>query len=1697
MNKSIVEKFEKYLSIGRFGKYLHALVWGVLPLMLFVPTTNAQSLGEAVEQSALIFETSGDAPWFGQTVTTHDGIDAAQSGDVADSEASHLQATVEGPSLLGFWWKVSSESGYDFLRFYIDGIEQNDPITGEVDWEYRSVSIPPGSHTVKWSYIKDDILSNGSDCGWVDQLSVSGASTYTVTFDLGVHGTRIGGGNLTQIVTSGSSAIAPVVSASIGWFFDGWNKPLINITASTSITAEYTQGLSGLGIESDPYRIEDRADFDVFCFYTNYWADGVHTRLDSDIDLAGTIYTNSPIAPDIGDLPFQFQGPSFQGNFDGNSHVIHNLMITPDIEGSEHIGLFGRVSGSSAKIGNLGVENGNMTGNVSVGGLCGWNVDGLIDSCYVSGSVSGSNRVGVLCGYNTAGTITNCYATGSALGDDDASAIGGLCGWSDNGLISQCYAVVLVSAGGGCTYLGGFCGANTGGLISKSYSLGAVSSTDGSFFGLLGGFCGANDGSISDCYATGAVSNNNDVGGFCGFNSGSLSSSYSMGSVVSDFSGSGFCARNQGSVNSCFWDTQTSGQPTSNGGTGLSTADMQSLRTYLTAGWDFVGQTINGTEDIWDMSGYPVFSWSLSSAYAVSFNLGDHGVRTGGGSLNQSILPGGTAEPPTVSPNDGWFHTGWDRPLLITSDTTISAQYIDVMPGQGTQNNPYRIEDRADFEQFCDFPPLWAEGVHTRLDTDLDLSDRVYALAPIAHSAPGTPVQELIVFSGVFDGDGHVIRGLTIDNSTSANLGLFGNISGATAKVYGLGVEGCSINGGGAVGGICGGNDGGTISNSYVTGAISSAGDSVGGLGGYNGSGGRISRCYAVVSVTGHERVGGLCGSGEGSIIIDCYATGAVSGWNYVGGLCGWGGMISNCYATGSVSGGSRSGGLIGTSVGSVVSSFWDTQTSGKSTSYGGTGLSTAEMQTPSTFTEAGWDFVGEEGTGANDIWTMAGYPVLSWSLGSAYSVVFDLDEKGTRSGGGDLNQQVPAGGSALAPTVSALDGWIFVGWDKPLSMIASNTVLSAQYWDEFYGAGTQNDPFLIEDRIDFDQFCVDSNYWAEGIHIRLEADLDLSGTNYKRAPIAPINSSGGGTPFSGVFDGNGHVIHNLSIDAGSGPYQSFLGLFGKIRGRSAQIRGLGLEGVHIAAPEDAHYIGGLCGDLELGTILDCFTTGNVSAPEGTSYIGGLCGYLQSGSIHDCFATGAVSGGLYCHSMGGLCGVNKGGTISGCYATGSVSGHSDVGGLCGWMDDSGIINDCYATGETVGLYAGGLCGGNYRGTISGCYATGSVSGDSGVGGLCGSNDSLIRESYATGSVSGGSGGGTGGFCAYNSGDIGGCYSAGAISAAIDSEDIGGFCGNNWGTINNDCFWDMQSSNQTNSYGGVGKTTVEMQTETTFIDAGWDLTGETANGTNDTWIMSGYPELAWTLHANDKDSDGDKLPDNWEVRYFGNTETSDGTGDFDHDGISDRDEYICGTLPNSSESVFKATISKSMSGYMVEWEAVEGRVYSVLWSASLTQSFQPLASGLNYPQNSYADTEHPTETTGYYRVTVSMLDGGDLDGDGMPDSWESQYGVTLATVDTDADGFDNLAEYIAGTNPTNKASRFEAQFDTQVVNGTNAFVVSWSAVTGRVYDVRWAPCLTNDYQTLYTGLEYPQNSYTDLFHAAESQGFYQVDVRLKP
>ena len=700
--------------------------------------------------------------------------------------------------------------------------------------------------------------------------------------------------------------------------------------------------------------------------------------------------------------------------------------------------------------------------------------------------------------------------------------------------------------------------------------------------------------------------------------------------------------------------------------------------------------------------------------------------------------------------------------FLFAIVPTSTAKYSG---GTGGPNDPYQIATAADLIALGDTPADYNKCC--LLTANIDLGPKlpgrkVFDKAVIAPDAdPVKADYQGTGFAGVFDGNGHTISHLTITGG--GYLGLFGRLA-AGAQVENLGVVDVNVVGsdkylGGlagesagsitacystgavkgyvGVGGLAGSNVG-DVTRCYGSGAISGTGWWVGGLVGINS--GSITTSYSAgrASATGSvgNSVGGLVGFSDYGTVSECYSLSAVTGTSLgVGGLIGYNGgtTVRHCYSAGAVSGGAP-GGLMGINHGDVIGCFWDTQASGRITSAGGTGKTSAEMQTAQTFLDAGWDLVGETDNGEEDIWRILDgqdYPCLWWE-----------------------GPRVKYGG----------------------------------------GTGTAQDPYQIWTADQMNAIGASPNDWSR--HFKLRADIDLSSFDGKQGrPAFNIIGTSAQNPFTGVFDGNDHTISELTIKGGN-----YLGLFGRLK-YPAEVKNLGLEDINVTTGSYVSFVGGLVGSN-----------------------GDYSGSTKGGTITNCYSTGTVSGsGPQSNSFGGLVGANYG-EVSRCYSAVTVTGSWTTGGLVGSNGNftfaQGVVRYCYSAGmvRSNSAVVGGLVGENW-GTVTCCYSTGAVSGGSSdpwAGGLLGSNHGTVTNCYCTGWVRG-----TGWY-------VGGltCWSMGTVTG---------------------CFWNTQTSGQTTSSGGKGKMTAEMQTAKTFLDAGWDFVGETANGTQDVWwILEGkdYPRLWW-------------------------------------------------------------------------------------------------------------------------------------------------------------------------------------------------------------------------------------------------------------
>ena len=205
------------------------------------------------------------------------------------------------------------------------------------------------------------------------------------------------------------------------------------------------------------------------------------------------------------------------------------------------------------------------------------------------------------------------------------------------------------------------------------------------------------------------------------------------------------------------------------------------------------------------------------------------------------------------------------------------------LQGSGTAGEPYLIADAADLKAFRDLVAGGAAddgenpnaGLCAKLTADIDLQKEPWE--------PFVPADGYVssAYAGTFDGDGHTIRGLSIDSSASYQ-GLFGRINGATIK--NLQVEGSVASSGNYVGGIVGQVQSGTIENCSFTGTVSCTknGGYAGGITGYAGNTktqtAAITGCFHAGSVTSGGYAGGIVGYAKYTAISDCYHTGEISG---------------------------------------------------------------------------------------------------------------------------------------------------------------------------------------------------------------------------------------------------------------------------------------------------------------------------------------------------------------------------------------------------------------------------------------------------------------------------------------------------------------------------------------------------------------------------------------------------------------------------------------------------------------------------------------------------------------------------------------------------------------------------------------------------------------------------------------------------
>ncbi len=155
---------------GRFDWLVVIFLFMLLGFVSVPAYSQTPGLCEALDDCSLTWTTSGDSPWVVQKGVVYFGDSAVASGRVGNNQTSVLETSVNGPGVVTFYWKISSEAFNDFLIFSIDGVEQTGKISAEVDWQQKTFSIDPGKHRLQWIYRKDKSGSWGYDTAWLDKV---------------------------------------------------------------------------------------------------------------------------------------------------------------------------------------------------------------------------------------------------------------------------------------------------------------------------------------------------------------------------------------------------------------------------------------------------------------------------------------------------------------------------------------------------------------------------------------------------------------------------------------------------------------------------------------------------------------------------------------------------------------------------------------------------------------------------------------------------------------------------------------------------------------------------------------------------------------------------------------------------------------------------------------------------------------------------------------------------------------------------------------------------------------------------------------------------------------------------------------------------------------------------------------------------------------------------------------------------------------------------------------------------------------------------------------------------------------------------------------------------------------------------------------------------------------------------------------
>ena len=865
----------------------------------------------------------------------------------------------------------------------------------------------------------------------------------------------------------------------------------------------------------------------------------------------------------------------FAGVFDGQNHVVTGLKI--DRSQGECQGLFGCVNSQDAnrkaQVKNVIVKDAQIRtksrSGAVVGFYGGWasQMEPLENCAMVGGSIEGcvdragydqAADIGGVVGLSYA-DVRFCYSTGTVIVPQSAYDIGGVAGWVD-GNVQSCYAAGSMDIFPYSRYQIFEIGGLVGGVdddVSDCYSTVDVVGLGDDTFN-FGGVAGTVGGSVTRCFATGNVQAWSTVGGVAsvvGTSGGSLTDCVALNGAVSGtkstsqgISRVGNVFKSEGGSESGNYASK--GIPKAgNGRDSLLAADGTDLTYDDTNGLSRQFETIFGGNSAW--------------TYA------ENGLPTlkNVGGTQSSELP-------------SWM-LGSETTFYITTAQQLKQLADEVNAGDSKSDKTYLLANDIDLSVYPNWTPIG------RFD----------------------PPDDMLPFSGVFDGQGYSITGLTISGHEDAR-GLFG-------YTY------CSA-----------------IRNVVIRNPEIEGKDQVGALVGYQAYSNQGIKNCAVIGgkIQGRNHVGGLVGYMEQSPIQNCYSTCEVVAMNfYAGGIVGDHRVVAsirNCYATGNISG-TYSGGIVGVA------------------------------QDVERCVALGQTVTGKSSNRVTDSVRIS--DVYAWRRMKVNGITV-TDGAANNENGADLVYN----GGALSTQFSEIfandDAWTYT--ENGLPILKALKGAQSSELPTWVKAGSAANVVYIHTMADLANLAsaVNSGVNMSGKTFLLMNDIDLSGLNWVPIGYYIDWNNSNNKPFSGVFDGQGHSIIGLTISGG----QNDAGLFGythlaTIRNvviRNPQIEGRGEVGALVGRQgysstgiekcaviggriQGAGSVGGLVGYMEESPLQNCYTTCEVIATD--SYAGGIVGsHLVGASIRSCYATGNVSG----RYSGGIAGLTQG--IEQCVALGQT-----------------------------------------------------------------------------------------------------------------------------------------------------------------------------------------------------------------------------------------------------------------------------------------------------------------------------------------------------------------------------------------------------------------------------------------------------------